>query len=175
MVVACANSIMVGKRLKLHKTALKDFEYTWREFKTSKRITASSAYVRIPERPDKAKTAAHDSKDNIDLAVGDEEGAIILFEDILSSFARIEKSQKKGEDTNADLGDLKPKRLHWHREAVGSVRWSLDGRSPANTCAELDIDLFRQLPHLRGDRDRLGDMATLDRTATALTSPDRDY
>lgn len=127
VVVATHKSVLVGKRAKLHKTALQDFEYTWREVQTSKRVTTFDAYVRDPEDSKKGKSAASDPRDHLDLVVGGTDGVIFVFEDILSSLARVEQSQKAGAKTDADMDALRPKRLHWHRETVGSVKWSRDG------------------------------------------------
>ena len=128
VVLATSDSIMVGKRLKLSKTAVQNFEYGWREIKFSKRITAFSAILREPEEPVKGKKSAQDQRDVLDVAVGEQSGAILLFEDILATFAAIESGQK-GKKENADSAEsLRPKRLHWHREAVGAITWSLDGK-----------------------------------------------
>ena len=149
VVVACANSVVVGRRSKLQKTALQDFEYIWREFTTSKRITALCSYIQPQESLGEGKRASQQLKDNLDIAIGDESGAIHLFEDLLSVSAGLEKSQKKREDPSADLESLKPKRLHWHREAVGSLKWSLDGRfSSSGLFAYSDPDFDRQLYHI---------------------------
>jgi NET1-associated nuclear protein 1 (U3 small nucleolar RNA-associated protein 17) len=118
VVVAIHKSILIGRRSKLQKTALQDYEYVWREFQTAKRVTGFDAYVRTPD----ASLADH-----IDLAVGDQDGVIWLFEDVLSSFARVEKTRKEAAKPETDLEMLRPKRLHWHREAVASVKWSRDG------------------------------------------------
>lgn len=125
VVVSTPNSILLGKRKKLHKTELKDFEYTWREIETAKRITTFSAFVRLPDT-DINKSQQKDTKDHLDVAIGDEEGAIMLFEDVLASFAAVERSQK---DKTKSIGpeSLRPKRFHWHRDALRSVKWSLDG------------------------------------------------
>ncbi|KAF2712463.1 WD40 repeat-like protein [Pleomassaria siparia CBS 279.74] len=127
LVVACVNSVLIGRRATHQETALQDYEYTFREFTTSKRITTLSSYIQLQNPLGEGKRPSQRQKDSLDLAVGDESGVIHLFEDILSVSARIEKGQKKGETTNADLDSLQPKRLHWHRDAVGSVKWSLDG------------------------------------------------
>jgi NET1-associated nuclear protein 1 (U3 small nucleolar RNA-associated protein 17) len=150
VIVACANSVVVGRRSKLQKTALQDFEYIWREFTTSTRITALCSYIQPQEPLGEGKRASQQLKDNLDIAIGDESGAIHLFEDLLSVSAGLEKSQKKREDPSADLESLKPKRLHWHREAVGSLKWSLDGRfSSFGLLAYSDPNFDRQLYHIR--------------------------
>jgi NET1-associated nuclear protein 1 (U3 small nucleolar RNA-associated protein 17) len=133
VIVITADSVMLGKRLKPSKTALQDFEYVWRELKFSKRITTCDAYIRQVEVIDKSKRSATAQRDVIDLAVGDETGVILLFEDMLASFAAIENFKKSGDGQTDDAESLRPKRLHWHRDAVGSVKWSLDGMK---SCSE---------------------------------------
>lgn len=127
VIVACADSIMVAKRVKLSKTALQDFEYVWRELEFSKRITTFNAYLREPEDTGKGKKLAQDARDTLDIAVGDEEGVVLLFEDILTSFAAIE-TQNSNKSKTDDAESLRPKRFHWHRDAVGALKWSLDGK-----------------------------------------------
>jgi NET1-associated nuclear protein 1 (U3 small nucleolar RNA-associated protein 17) len=128
VVVATPESIMVGKRVRVSKTAVQDFEYTWRELKFSKRITTCNSYLRLSEASDKAKKTAKDQRDILDVAVGDEVGVVLLFEDILAGFAMIELSQKGSTSSTESAESLRPKLLHWHRDAVGSVKWSLDGK-----------------------------------------------
>jgi NET1-associated nuclear protein 1 (U3 small nucleolar RNA-associated protein 17) len=128
-IIATADTITVGKRVKVTKTALQEFEYVWRELKFSKRITTCNTYFRQREVLESGKKSAQDQRDVLDLAVGDEVGVILLFEDILASFAAVESLQK-GSKTRTDSADsLRPKKLHWHRDAVGAVKWSLDGKS----------------------------------------------
>jgi NET1-associated nuclear protein 1 (U3 small nucleolar RNA-associated protein 17) len=124
IVLSTPNSMIVGKRRKFKQTALQDFEYTWREFEMSKRITTFNAFVQISGDKDKALV---DARDHLDLAVGDEEGVIYLFEDVISRFVAVEKSQKDASDKKVGPESLTPKRLHWHRTAVRSLKYSLDG------------------------------------------------
>jgi NET1-associated nuclear protein 1 (U3 small nucleolar RNA-associated protein 17) len=127
VIISTAESITVGKRLKVTRTAVQEFEYVWRELKFSKRVTTCHTYFRQPETLEKGKRTAEYERDILDLAVGDEIGVVLLFEDILASFAAIEPIQK-GERSKTDSAEsFRPKRLHWHRDAVGSVKWSLDG------------------------------------------------
>jgi NET1-associated nuclear protein 1 (U3 small nucleolar RNA-associated protein 17) len=140
IIVSSDESITVGKRVKVSKTELQDFEYVWREFKFSKRVTTFNAYHREPQETGKGKKV--DQRDVIDIAVGDDTGVILLFEDILASFATVEKS-KKDKVNNAE--GLRPKRLHWHRDAVGAVKWSLDGKSNLSPLSVALLILRRQL------------------------------
>ena len=129
VVTTTQTSVLIGRRSKTHKTALQDFEYIWREVKFPKRITAYSAYARDPAEPSKGTPQSREQRFHLGVAIGDTDGMIHLLDDILSSFASLERAQKPGSDTSASLDALKPRRLHWHREAVGSVHWSRDGMS----------------------------------------------
>ena len=75
-----------------------------------------------------AARPAFDAASAIDIAIGDISGVLLLFEDILSSFAAIESTQKGGKTRADNAESLRPKKLHWHRDAIGSVKWSLDGK-----------------------------------------------
>ncbi|KAJ4349969.1 NET1-associated nuclear protein 1 [Didymosphaeria variabile] len=124
VVLSTPNSMIVGKRRKFKQTALQDFEYTWREFEMSKRITTFNAFVQTSGGKDQA---LEDARDHLNLAVGDEEGVIYLFEDVISRLVAVEKSQKDVSDKKVGPESLTPKRLHWHRTAVRSLKYSLDG------------------------------------------------
>jgi NET1-associated nuclear protein 1 (U3 small nucleolar RNA-associated protein 17) len=129
VIIATADTITVGKRVKVSKTALQEFEYVWRELKFSNRITTCNTYYRQREVPESGNKSGQYQREVLDLAVGDEVGVVLLFEDILASFAVVESLQK-GSKTRTDSADsLRPKKLHWHRDAVGAVKWSLDGKS----------------------------------------------
>jgi NET1-associated nuclear protein 1 (U3 small nucleolar RNA-associated protein 17) len=47
-------------------------------------------------------------------AIGSKLGPVYLYEDLMH--------------TITGGKDLKPRRMHWHRRAVGSIKWSLDGK-----------------------------------------------
>lgn len=154
VILASAESITIGKRIKISKTALEEFGYVWREIRFSKRITTFNAYFREPQAS-KGKKAVQDQRDVLDIAVGEDTGVILLFEDVLASFAAIESSQKSKSDKPDSAESLRPKRLHWHRDAVGSIKWSLDGNYIVSggdetvlTIWQLATGLPQHLPHL---------------------------
>ncbi|KAH7400955.1 WD40-repeat-containing domain protein [Phaeosphaeria sp. MPI-PUGE-AT-0046c] len=154
VILSTADTITVGKRLKTSKTAVQDFEYVWRELKFSKRVTTCNTYFRQPQVSEKGKKTAQEQRDVLDLAVGDQEGAILLFEDILASFAAIESSLK-GKTRTDSAEDLRPKRYHWHRDAVGAVKWSPDGNYLISGGDETVLNIWQlatgkcqHLPHL---------------------------
>ncbi|KAH7088499.1 hypothetical protein FB567DRAFT_524496 [Paraphoma chrysanthemicola] len=146
VVISTPESMLVGKRVKVTKTALHDFEYVWRELKFAKRITTCSSYLRL---------SVKDQRDVLDVAVGDEIGVVLLFEDILAGFAMIELGQKGNKSRTDNAESLRPKLLHWHRDAVGSVKWSLDGNylisggdETVLTIWQLTTGKPQHLPHL---------------------------
>ncbi|KAF1947758.1 WD40 repeat-like protein [Clathrospora elynae] len=158
VIVTSDNSMTVGKRRKASRTALQEFEYDWREFQFSKPITTVSAYFREPQESGKGKKAAQEQRDVIDIAVGEETGAILLFEDFLAAFAALEsslKGKKERKDKTDSAESLRPKRLHWHRDAVGAVKWSLDGNYIISGGDETVLTIWQlatgnpqHLPHL---------------------------
>lgn len=57
----------------------------------------------------------------VDLAIGCARGAIYVYGDVLS--------QLPGDGPNSKAGPIQPKKYHWHRRAVHSVKWSEDGKN----------------------------------------------
>ena len=169
VVVATADSLTVGKRVKITRTALHEFEYVWRELKFSKHITTFSVFHREKQETGSGKKAVQDQRDVLDIAVGEETGLILLFEDILTSFATIENSQKGKKDRTDAAESLRPKRLHWHRDAVGSVKWSLDGKRPRVLCLCTATDVYRQLRYLWWRRECPHTVAACYWTSTTPT------
>ncbi|KAF2019645.1 WD40 repeat-like protein [Aaosphaeria arxii CBS 175.79] len=158
VVATTDNTILIGRRIKVHKTALEDFEYVWREIKIAKQITTMSAYVRDANISGKAKQSPKDHRVNLDIAIGDVEGTIHLFEDILTSFTAMERLQKDSDRANVDVNTdaLRSKHLHWHREAVCALKWSRDagnylisgGRETVLVIWQLSTGKQQHLPHL---------------------------
>ncbi|CAN9095826.1 unnamed protein product [Alternaria sp. RS040] len=146
VVVSTSDSLVVGKRTKASKTSFEDLEYVWREFKFSKHITTFNVYHREHQENDNGNKTPQSQRDVLDIAVGEGTGVILLFEDILASFAAVEKG-------NAE--SFRPKRLHWHRDAIGSVKWSLDGNYLISGGDETVLTMWQlatgqpqHLPHL---------------------------
>ncbi|KAI8936984.1 hypothetical protein NX059_006211 [Plenodomus lindquistii] len=154
IVLSTADSLMVGKRLKPTQTAVQHFEYIWREITFSKRVTTFSANHREREIS-KGRKPVVDQRDLLDIAVGEETGVVYLFEDILATFAAIDNIQKGKKENYVPADGLKPKRFHWHRDAVGAVKWSLDGNYIISGGDETVLTIWQlatgkpqHLPHL---------------------------
>jgi NET1-associated nuclear protein 1 (U3 small nucleolar RNA-associated protein 17) len=59
----------------------------------------------------------------VDLVVGDVRGVVFLHDDLLAKL--FIQSQNGALPSGASLV---PRKLHWHRQAVQTVKWSLDGK-----------------------------------------------
>ncbi|OCK83884.1 WD40 repeat-like protein [Lepidopterella palustris CBS 459.81] len=163
IVVALQRSIMIGTTPKPTTATLQDFVYTWRECKLPQFITAFDACIRSGADPSaksstSQKSSSQPQGESLDLAIGGVDGAILVFEDILRKLIRIENPRKP--QTEAE--DLTPQRLHWHREAVGAVKWSLDGnyvisggRETVLLMWQLKTGRRQELPHLTSAVDSL--------------------
>jgi NET1-associated nuclear protein 1 (U3 small nucleolar RNA-associated protein 17) len=113
-------SVACGTRVIFVASAMKFFigvrsgkepkSYDWNAFDFRAQVT--SLDVRVEKRKSKRKEKGH-QPDLIRLAVGSRQGSIFVYEDILSLLQQ--------------SSELSKSQLHWHREAVLSVKWSLDG------------------------------------------------
>jgi NET1-associated nuclear protein 1 (U3 small nucleolar RNA-associated protein 17) len=111
-IVACAGQHAVIGTLTQKQNKKSPFSgYVWREVRLPvSKITSFDAREARAQPSDKATS--------IDLAIGEASGAILLYQDILGGGS-------SGDIAKNGLPLLQ--RLHWHREAVSSVRWSRDG------------------------------------------------
>lgn len=90
--------------------------------------------------------------------VGDKKGALYILHDVLlpaEKRPKVEKKEgeQKGEKQKAPVAQkapMVPKKLHWHREAVASVKWALNGElqavCPSQTFANIN---FRRICYFR--------------------------
>lgn len=111
-IVACARQqLMIGTLSPKSKEKGVYDEYEWREYRLPvKQITC------LDVRESQVAVLGENTTTSIDIAVGDASGVILVYNDVLSSIGR---------EGTSGLPLLQ--RLHWHREAVASLRWSRDG------------------------------------------------
>jgi NET1-associated nuclear protein 1 (U3 small nucleolar RNA-associated protein 17) len=112
IIVACARQqLMIGTLSPKSKEKGVYDEYEWREYRLPvKQITC------LDVRESQIAVFGENTTTSIDIAVGDASGVILVYNDVLSSIGR---------EGTSGLPLLQ--RLHWHREAVASLRWSRDG------------------------------------------------
>lgn len=87
-----------------------------------------------------------------DVVVGDENGSMHLFHNVL----RLREENKSEQDQIV-------RTLHWHRKKVRSVKWASNGtypsRKPPINPQNIDKSIFRQLYHFRRFRNRISYVA----------------
>ena len=117
VIVACDSS-----RIYMGTTSSVDLEnpgavqYTWRQAVLPISTTCFDLRETNPARNPASELKTSKSPEAVDLVLGDIGGSILIYQDILNTlFGRT--SDKKSS----------PRKLHWHRGSVNTVRWSKDG------------------------------------------------
>ncbi|KAK3066962.1 hypothetical protein LTS18_001387, partial [Coniosporium uncinatum] len=120
VVAATRDTVLIG--IQEHKSAvfLKDVRFIWRELRSNDPITC----IEARERPRTGLNKDTKGKSRIiDLVIGLIRGEMIIYEDVLYKLIAAEQPKK----ANAADTAFSPRKLHWHREAVSTIKWSLDG------------------------------------------------
>ena len=84
---------------------------TWREVAVPGRIASFDAKA--------SQLGGSRPRMSVDVVLGLQDGAILVYEDVLF--------QLVGNDKGSKSSNITSRRLHWHRDAVSSVKWSRDG------------------------------------------------
>jgi len=121
---------VVGKRTSSSKGAgpLRDLAYTWREVKTAQPPTSfavRTGVVSTTPKQAKRKGQAGAGALTVDVAVGGLTGCVYVYHDVFNKLDLNGPPSKSVES----MGALTVRELHWHREPVGALAWSLDGES----------------------------------------------
>ena len=123
IIATSGSKIILGRCSQPQLKKLEDVQYQWREVDSLEWITSANAR----ERPRKANS----SPAIVDIAIGGAKGSIYVYEDFLGQLKRLEKKSKGG-----TFERVKPRLLHWHRNEVLTVKWSLDGKV---RCAQANV------------------------------------
>ena len=101
---------------------LNELQYVWRIVDCPEWIVSLDVRCRGSERTSRKHVSKGGMLEAIDVAIGGLKGAIHLYEDLLQKLLRKEKAGNV-----ANLENIASRSLHWHRNAVLAVKWSLDG------------------------------------------------
>lgn len=116
--------LLVGNTNSPNPAVLQDLSYTWRIVDCPEWITSIDVRISHTERERKRSKGGRKTIDSLDIAIGGFKGSIHIYENLLGNLIRREQPTNK-EVTE----DIKSRRLHWHRNAVLALKWSLDGES----------------------------------------------
>lgn len=150
IIASSGNKLLVGITKSLSAQASEFLVFIWREVALPSPITSldarEHAAVNIQTPSKKAKKEAK----VIDIAVGLVHGDILVYEDFVGKLLALESPSVEAGEI-----DTKPRRLHWHRKAVQTVRWSVDGNYLISGGSEtvlvlwqLDTNAKQFVPHL---------------------------
>ncbi|KAF2432367.1 WD40 repeat-like protein [Tothia fuscella] len=122
--------------------------YTWREQPSTVDITCLDAEARPRHTDQDVKRSDKLGQMKYNLVYGDAQGSTYIYEDILHKMEQREQNKKLEKS-------LKPRVDRWHREAVSTVKWSLDsnyvisgGKETVLVLLQLETGKRQNLPHL---------------------------
>ena len=122
VIVAAGDGLVVGHATSSVSEGSAQLSYVWREVNLPSRITCLELREPFETRQVKRKATSH-AVNAVDVAVGVQDGSIYVHEDLLNKLIFNEKRAASGE-----IVDVTPRRLHWHRDPVNTVKWSKDGK-----------------------------------------------
>jgi NET1-associated nuclear protein 1 (U3 small nucleolar RNA-associated protein 17) len=122
IVAASGKRVLLGSLRSSDYGTVDKIKYEFRVFESSDVI--SSLDMKVTERLKSTVPVGKGSRRYpiVDVVVGDVKGAIFVHNDLMQNIARSQRN------VAAESGiQLIPRKLHWHRQAVHTVKWSLDG------------------------------------------------
>lgn len=127
-------------------------KYVWREVKLP--VCATSVDIRFTAAASKPKKnpVRAEGTGNLDIALGESGGSILIYYDILNRLLQREDSEM--EDS------LVSNRLHWHRKAVKAIKWSKDGKHLSSDFQSVANPFARELRHIWRFGNSTGALAT---------------
>ena len=150
VVATSAQQLIIGHSNSPVPASLQELSYTWRIVSCPEYIVSIDARVSYPEIDRKKSKGGKRKIESLDIAVGGLKGAIHIYENLLGNLMRREQPTSKDHST-----DLSSRRLHWHRNGVLAVKWSLDGNYLISGGEEtvlliwqLETGKRQHLPHL---------------------------
>ena len=136
IVATCGSQIILGSSAEPAPTPLKDILYKWRIIECPEYIVSPDIRVKASGEIQKTSKGGKSYAIPIDIVVGGLKGSIYIYEDLLRKLIKRERRAGTG-----GSGDLAARRLHWHRNAVQSVKWSADGECPSFQISNLLISI----------------------------------
>lgn len=122
IVGAAGTKLLLGRLRSTEYDTVDKIRYEFRVFETADNI--SSLDMRVSQRTgtEGMKKSVLKRTPVVDLVLGDVKGAIFAHNDLLANLIR-------AQDGTLPKGlSLAPRKLHWHRQEVHTVKWSLDGK-----------------------------------------------
>ncbi|KKF94488.1 U3 small nucleolar RNA-associated protein 17 [Ceratocystis platani] len=146
----------LGTPRSLELASLDELAYEFYTFACEDLITATDARIVPLSRSKKGSSKQqHQQQMSIDVAIGCARGPIYCYSDILTRLQAMDAATATA--SKGPRESLQPKKMHWHRRAVHSLKWSRDGNylvsgGSEHTLVLWQLDTNKQsfLPHLTG-------------------------
>ena len=121
IVATSGSTLLLGTTTDPDPSNLAELVYNWHQISCSEHITSVDIRVRgaMTDLNIQRKNVKKPHPSLLDITIGTLGGFIFVYRDILSQVAAHESNP------SSSLDD--PQRIHWHRNAVSSVKWSKDG------------------------------------------------
>ncbi|KAL8939434.1 MAG: hypothetical protein Q9216_003353 [Gyalolechia sp. 2 TL-2023] len=153
VIIATSGSILtIGVAEVSEELSLKNLSYTWRDIECSEWISCFDVRMVKAENNTSGKNP---QLPRTDVVIGGLKGSLHVYDDLLRHLVRKEKRSSK-----AYVDDWTPRKLHWHRSTVLSVKWSRDGNYIVSGGLEtvlliwqLETGSHTTLPHLGAPLD----------------------
>jgi NET1-associated nuclear protein 1 (U3 small nucleolar RNA-associated protein 17) len=122
LVGASGKRILLGRLRSTDYDTIDKIRYEFRVFESTEII--KSLDIRISDRRDTGLSKKNILKKTpvVDLVVGDIRGMIFVHSDLAGKLFTL-----SSDGSLASGLSIAPRKLHWHRQAVHTVKWSLDG------------------------------------------------
>lgn len=156
VIVASGGShVLIGAANAFRPSTMESVQYTWRDVPLPANVTCLDVWENESSGRSVSQSSGGRKPENIDLILGQADGCILIYHNILSFNA----SSKDGREGRKSFS---PRKLHWHRGPVNAVRWSRDGMFPRSAGrGRCPADLVcRQLYSIWRQRACYGSMAT---------------
>lgn len=125
IVATSGRQLIIGTSTMPGPSNLRELSYIWRILECPEWISSIDVRMRHVGNLETQARKKSLLRDSLDVAVGGLKGAIHIYEDLLKKLFRREQAASK----NGAMEDIASRKLHWHRNPVLAVRWSLDGES----------------------------------------------
>ncbi|KAL8938410.1 MAG: hypothetical protein Q9211_003213 [Gyalolechia sp. 1 TL-2023] len=150
VIIATSGSILtLGVAERSEGTSLNDLTYTWRGIECPEWISCFDVRMVDAENSKSGKSGKPPQLPRTDIVTGGLKGSLHVYDDLLRQLVRKEKKSSKG-----SAADWTPRKLHWHRNTVLSVKWSRDGGLETVLLIwQLETGSHTTLPHLGSSLD----------------------
>ena len=121
IVAASEKRILIGSLRSTEYNTIDKIRYEFRVFESTEFISSLDLKVSARTGVETLGKSVLKRLPVVDVVVGDAKGSIFVHNDLLGNLAR-------SQDDKLPPGiSLIPRKLHWHRKEVCTVKWSLDG------------------------------------------------